>query len=729
MLDEKTVKEYLAELGYASVKDFQKAVMYPQYVDGIYGQQTENALISAINVKRNTKNFDIREFRCECGGRYCCGYPSTLKVEMLRNIQAIRDHYGRPITVTCGLRDRTYNSHLGGSIQNSLHISGRAVDFYQKGVTDTLANRKQSIKWIRTLLNHHYTYGNSIATLTANGKVSTYSVSAPYMGNALHTDVYMKVSPYDENGKLICDGEGGTATIMEMQGFFGTPKDGIISGQRKDLKKYYPSLDVEYGKGGSVCIKALQRWVGTTQDGILGQGTVKALQKRLIAEGYLSKGEDDGVFGKVSMKAWQSFLNDKLFKKETTPQEEKPSAPSSDEGNPPYKVIDVSDWQSQIDWAKVKASGVVGAIIRYGDGNVLDKRFDENMRNAKAAGLHIGSYIFSRAKSIAEAQREAERLFNACKPYAPDMPLYIDLEASGLGKYADECAIGFLVKMKALGGRGGVYANLNWWNNYLKVTARDYSSNPFWIAQYNDTMDYKPADRMGMWQYTSSGTVDGINGKVDMDKCFVAYWAQKPIDPPKKSVEELAREVLEGKWGKGDERKKRLTEAGYDYDAVQKCVNELVAKLDKIMDACKVQAEWMEGSKYDWESNPTIAKSKKRGTCVTYVACVLQRLGILPSGKYVWHDEGKVYGNNDKMTVVYPSNKTLHQLKGELIEGDIVIDGDPHDNGSGSHIFILTGQWSGSYPIIWDNHSAQDKGGRSYTYTRNRSVIAIIRLR
>lgn len=470
MLDEKTVKDYLEELGYASVKSFQTAVMYPQYVDGIYGQQTENALISAINVKRNTKNFSVKEFRCECGGRYCCGYPATLKVEMLRNIQAIRDHWGRPVTVTCGLRDKTYNSKLGGSIQNSLHLSGRAVDFYQKGVTDTLANRKASIKWIKTLPNHHYTYGNGIGVLTTD-KTYTYSVKAPYMGNALHTDVSIKVSPYDENGKLICDGEGGTATITEMQRFFGTPKDGIISGQRKDLKKYYPSLDVEYGKGGSVCIKHLQKWVSTAQDGILGQGTVKALQRRLIAEGYLPKGEDDGIFGKVSMKAWQKYLNE------------------HDKAVYPVQTI-----------------------------------------------------------------------------------------------------------------------------------------------------------------------------------------------------------------------------------------------IDKELEACPIQADYMKNSKYAWESNPTIAKSKKKGTCVTYVACVLQRIGVLPSGSYVWHDGGKVYGNNSKMTVTYPRSKTLSQLKAELKAGDIVIDGDKNDNGSGSHIFILTGQWNGNKPVIWDNWSGQDGKG-AYTYGRNRSVIAVIRLR
>lgn len=296
MLDEKTVNKYLKELGYASVKSFQLAVMYPKYVDGKYGQQTENALLTAINVKRYTKNFSTKEFRCECGGRYCCGYPTHMKPEVLKNIQAIRDHWGRPITVTCGLRDKTYNSNLGGSIQNSLHIQGRAIDFYQKGVTDNLTNRKAAIKWIKTLPNHHYTYGNGINSY-GNG------VSAPYMGNALHTDVSVEVKPYDLTGKLICDGNGGKATVKETQRFLGTPQDGIISGQNKSLKKYYPALTaVEYGKGGSKCIKYLQKWVGVKQDGILGQGTVKAWQKKIGVKA-------DGIFGKNSMVAWQKYLN------------------------------------------------------------------------------------------------------------------------------------------------------------------------------------------------------------------------------------------------------------------------------------------------------------------------------------------------------------------------------------------------------------------------------------
>ena len=217
------------------------------------------------------------------------------------------------------------------------------------------------------------------------------------------------------------------------------------------------------------------------------------------------------------------------------------------------------------------------------------------------------------------------------------------------------------------------------------------------------------------------------SGETRKQKLIEAGYDYEQVQDRVNEILQVVQEVLDGKWGKGDERKQKLIAAGYDYYVVQAKVNELLATVTKELEACAAQADWMRNSTYAWESNPTVTKSKKKGTCVTYVACVLQRIGLLPSGSYVWHDEGKVYGNNSKMTIIYPGNKTLSQLKSQLKAGDIIIDGDKHDNGSGSHIFILTGQWSGNNPVIWDNHSAQDKGGKSYTYTRNRSVIAIIR--
>ena len=103
--------------------------------------------------------------------------------------------------------------------------------------------------------------------------------------------------------KLNVDGVGGACTIRAMQKFFDTPMDGVLSGQDKDEKKYYPAVkSVEFGKGGSACVKKLQKWLGLTQTGVLDEKTIKAWQKMI----YVAS---DGVFGANSMRAWQEYLN------------------------------------------------------------------------------------------------------------------------------------------------------------------------------------------------------------------------------------------------------------------------------------------------------------------------------------------------------------------------------------------------------------------------------------
>ena len=116
--------------------------------------------------------------------------------------------------------------------------------------------------------------------------------------------------------KLSIDGIGGEATVRAMQKFFGTPADGIISGQNSSQKKFYPALkSVKCNGGGSPCVKKLQKWLGITQDGVIGKQTVKAWQKMLGVNA-------DGIFGSASMKAWQKYLNanDKaVYPKPVTP--------------------------------------------------------------------------------------------------------------------------------------------------------------------------------------------------------------------------------------------------------------------------------------------------------------------------------------------------------------------------------------------------------------------------
>lgn len=366
--------------------------------------------------------------------------------------------------------------------------------------------------------------------------------------------------------KLIVDGIGGELTVFAMQRFFSTPADGIITGQNRNCKQYYPSLtSVQFGAGGSVCIKNLQRWVGTTQDGVLGEQTVKAWQKKL---GVAS----DGVFGTNSMKAWQKYLNEN--DKAVYPKPRKF-----------YKVIDISEHQGTIDFKKVKADGVVGVIIRYAEDDYLDPRFHEYMKGAKAVGLHVGAYIYSWAKTKAEAENYAVQLFNVCKPYGCDMPLYIDLEKKGYESYADDTAIAFLNKMKKLGGTGGVYANVTWWNNYLTKTV---AKNPImWVAQYYKECQYRPLSKVGMWQYTSEGSVSGINRVVDMNECYVAYWKQiKPTpDPDKKSypstypkigrAKMLVDEAIRLAWPLGTPRSKYAWRGGSATPAFTKALDKV----------------------------------------------------------------------------------------------------------------------------------------------------------
>lgn len=171
----------LGEYNEENIRKFQK-MAFPNdksQWDGIYGFNTDRALRHFYNVAKCAPSFKPEEFRCNCG--HCTGYPNYMKQVELNNLQKIRNHYARPMIVTSGLRCQWDNSRSSGSIPNSLHLIGRAADFYMAGVTDTLEHRKDFIRWARTLPNTHYIYGNGI---NSNG----YSVYAPYMGNAVHYD-------------------------------------------------------------------------------------------------------------------------------------------------------------------------------------------------------------------------------------------------------------------------------------------------------------------------------------------------------------------------------------------------------------------------------------------------------------------------------------------------------------------------------------------------------------
>lgn len=155
---------------------------------------------------------------------------------------------------------------------------------------------------------------------------------------------------------------------------------------------------------------------------------------------------------------------------------------------------------------------------------------------------------------------------------------------------------------------------------------------------------------------------------------------------------------------------------------------------DRLIDACKAQAKWAKHAIYKWVANPNLVNSKRWETCVTYVAVVLQRIGYLKSGKYIWIDErGRVFGTTSKMEVTYLKG-TLRSNRDKLKRGDIVIGGNGNVHAaSGSHIFILTGKWDdGGNPYIFDQASADRvRQGKKpqHTWTGNFPMIARIRLK
>lgn len=226
----------LGEYNEANIKKFQKkAFTRKSDIDGVYGTNTDRALRHFRNVKKYAPNFKPEEFKCECGGRYCTGYPSWMKKVELDNLQTIRNHYKKPMIVTCGLRCRPYNNSLAGSISNSKHLSGYATDFYMSGVTDTLANRKAAIRWIKTLPNHNYTYGNGY---NSNG----VAIRAAYMGNALHTDT----NAPKKTVKVPTNAEKLAAKAYEFAYHSNTSKASYPKGAPKDA--YKKALDEYFGK-------------------------------------------------------------------------------------------------------------------------------------------------------------------------------------------------------------------------------------------------------------------------------------------------------------------------------------------------------------------------------------------------------------------------------------------------------------------------------------------------
>lgn len=207
--------------------------------------------------------------------------------------------------------------------------------------------------------------------------------------------------------------------------------------------------------------------------------------------------------------------------------------------------------------------------------------------------MHVGTYWYSYANSFREAIEEAKAFQRVIAGKQFDMPVYFDMEEKGQLEAGRDFCSGLIRTFCSEMEKAEYFAGFYTSASYAKtvVSPEIISRYTFWCAQWARSCSYQ--GQCGIWQYSSKGSVPGISGNVDLDRCYKDFprviriggfngylknagAVKSATSDARRSVEELAREVIAGKWGNGRDRQQRLTAAGYDYSAVQRKVNELM---------------------------------------------------------------------------------------------------------------------------------------------------------
>ena len=433
------------------------------------------------------------------------------------------------------------------------------------------------------------------------GQTSAYSFRGCVVNPGVPNPKVVPVPP------LVVDGIGGEATVMAMQRFFGTPVDGIISGQIKGLHRYYPSLTaVSYIGAPSTCIKALQKWVGVPDDGYLGADTTKAWQAKLGVK-------DDGIFGPDSMRAWQKYLN----------EQQKP------EPEPPKPT------------QKIEEDGIGGPATVKVAQTVFGTQVDGNI----------------------SGQNEA------LKKYYPSLTAV----------------------------------------TFDKVKSTLVKRLQKWVGVDDDGV-WGAATSKGLQHKLNSegydaGDEDSIFGERSM-RAFQAWLNDHDSPTPDTPQPEPTPKPT-----------------------------PTPSFLDKWFSALRTQYEWSKDQKYEWVSGgPTIANSKKKGTCISLHSVALQRLGLLASKGYFYYnpETKKIAGKSAKYVLNHPEifevfypGKTVKQLweEGLIKIGDYVGYG-----GKNYHSMVFKG-FNKKGEAIFDTMGHRRGLNITYPYYAKQKVAMIVRLK
>lgn len=278
--------------------------------------------------------------------------------------------------------------------------------------------------------------------------------------------------------------------------------------------------------------------------------------------------------------------------------------------------IDISTYQapSAINYDQL-ANNISFAILRAGftgwgtgDSYYKDDAFETHYRELSKRGVPLGAYWYSCANTPLEGIAEAKELLRLVKGKAFSYPLVMDVEdqhhqAPTSKQVLTDTVIAFCQTIEKAGYYAMIYSSTWWLHNELDLAS--LAPYDIWAAQWSVS---EPTVRHGIWQYTSDGKVNGYTGRLD---CNYAYKDYPKImrenglnglrktaasSSPQKSVEELAKEVIAGKWGNGNERREKLQANGYDYDAVQDRVNQILSNktIDKIAKEV-IRGDWGNG--------------------------------------------------------------------------------------------------------------------------------------
>ena len=328
-------------------------------------------------------------------------------------------------------------------------------------------------------------HGNGTITAVKAGKATITACSSEDTSKKAACEVTVTGGKAEEDTKTLLKDKDGRQLFIKKDGAY---VEAVVADYFKYDVFYRLNDNVEYKYTGWQTIDGKRYYFDKNGNKVTGKQVIQGVQYDFGADGALSSGS--GVLG-----------------------------------------IDVSRHNGSIDWEKVKNSGVSFVIIRCGYRGsatgvmVEDSKFRSNIQGAAAAGLKVGVYYFSQAVNRVEAVEEASAALDIISGYKISYPVFIDVEAAG-GRAdgisnADRTEVvqAFCETIRDSGYTAGIYANKNWLGS--KMNTGSFGGYNIWLAQYAAAPTYN--GRYELWQYSSTGKIDGISGNVDLNISYLGY--------------------------------------------------------------------------------------------------------------------------------------------------------------------------------------------------------------